>query len=96
MKVVLLAAGEGVRLLPLTATRPKHLIKVGGKPILHYCLEAVKKAGEWVELLTKEMQKGEVFEGKVKRILPFGYDPEQSEYVRLFSREKARDHTTHR
>jgi bifunctional UDP-N-acetylglucosamine pyrophosphorylase/glucosamine-1-phosphate N-acetyltransferase len=45
MKAVLLAAGEGVRLLPITATRPKHLIKVGGKPILQFCLEAVKNAG---------------------------------------------------
>jgi len=45
MKAVLLAAGAGERLLPLTATRPKHLLKVGGKPILQYCLEAVKTAG---------------------------------------------------
>jgi len=45
MKAVLLAAGEGVRLLPITGTRPKHLIKVGGKPILQFCLEAVKLAG---------------------------------------------------
>ncbi len=45
MKAVLLAAGEGIRLLPLTATRPKHLIKVGGKPILQFCLEAVKQGG---------------------------------------------------
>ena len=45
MKAVLLAAGEGVRLQPITSTRPKHLIKIAGKPILQYCLEAVKKAG---------------------------------------------------
>ena len=45
MKAVLLAAGEGIRLLPITATRPKHLIKVGGKPILQFCLEAVRHAG---------------------------------------------------
>jgi UDP-N-acetylglucosamine diphosphorylase / glucose-1-phosphate thymidylyltransferase / UDP-N-acetylgalactosamine diphosphorylase / glucosamine-1-phosphate N-acetyltransferase / galactosamine-1-phosphate N-acetyltransferase len=45
MKAVLLAAGAGERLLPLTATRPKHLLKVAGKPILQYCLEAVKHAG---------------------------------------------------
>ena len=45
MKAVLLAAGEGVRLLPITATRPKHLIRVGGKPILQFCLESVKNAG---------------------------------------------------
>jgi UDP-N-acetylglucosamine diphosphorylase/glucosamine-1-phosphate N-acetyltransferase len=45
MKAVILAAGQGVRLLPITATRPKHLIKVGGKPILEHCLDALKKAG---------------------------------------------------
>ncbi len=45
MKAVLLAAGEGVRLQPITSTRPKHLIKVAGKPILQYCLDSVKNAG---------------------------------------------------
>ena len=45
MKAVLLAAGEGVRLMPLTSTRPKHLIKIAGKPILQFCLEAIKNAG---------------------------------------------------
>ncbi len=45
MKAVLLAAGEGVRLLPVTATRPKHLIRVGGKPILEHCLDALKANG---------------------------------------------------
>jgi UDP-N-acetylglucosamine diphosphorylase/glucosamine-1-phosphate N-acetyltransferase len=45
LKAVLLAAGEGLRLLPITATRPKHLVKVGGKPILQFCLEAVRNAG---------------------------------------------------
>ncbi|MBX5321906.1 MAG: sugar phosphate nucleotidyltransferase [Candidatus Bathyarchaeota archaeon] len=45
MKAVVLAAGEGVRLQPLTLTRPKHLISVGGKPILEHCLDAVKACG---------------------------------------------------
>ncbi|MFB0501278.1 MAG: bifunctional sugar-1-phosphate nucleotidylyltransferase/acetyltransferase [Candidatus Bathyarchaeia archaeon] len=45
MKAVVLAAGEGVRLQPITATRPKHLIKVGGKPILEHCLDALKFCG---------------------------------------------------
>jgi UDP-N-acetylglucosamine diphosphorylase/glucosamine-1-phosphate N-acetyltransferase len=45
MKAVILAAGEGVRLLPITATRPKHLIFIGGKPILEHCLDALKANG---------------------------------------------------
>jgi polyribonucleotide nucleotidyltransferase len=34
--------------------------------------ESVKKAVEWVKGLIREVQVGEVFEGEVKRILPFG------------------------
>ena len=45
MKAVLLAAGEGLRLLPVTASRPKHLIRIGGKPILEHCLDALKANG---------------------------------------------------
>lgn len=45
VKAVILAAGEGVRLQPITSTRPKHLIKVGGKPILQHCLSALKASG---------------------------------------------------
>ncbi|MEM2937006.1 MAG: sugar phosphate nucleotidyltransferase [Candidatus Bathyarchaeia archaeon] len=45
MKAVVLAAGEGVRLRPITLTRPKHMISVGGKPILEHCLNAIKACG---------------------------------------------------
>jgi len=45
MKAVVLAAGEGIRLRPLTLTRPKHLISVGGKPLLEHLLTSLKAAG---------------------------------------------------
>ncbi|UCC33699.1 MAG: NTP transferase domain-containing protein [Candidatus Bathyarchaeota archaeon] len=45
MKAVILAAGEGVRLQPLTLTRPKHLISIGGKPLLEHILDSLKMAG---------------------------------------------------
>ena len=45
MKAAILAAGEGIRLQPITASRPKQLIKVAGKPILEHCLNALKRAG---------------------------------------------------
>jgi len=45
MKAVIMAAGEGVRLRPLTSTRPKVMLPVAGKPILHHLLLEAKKAG---------------------------------------------------
>ena len=34
--------------------------------------ESVEKAAHWVDLITRDLQKGEVFEGTVKRIVNFG------------------------
>jgi len=45
LKAVVLAAGEGIRLRPLTLTRPKHLIPIGGKPLLERVLLSIKSAG---------------------------------------------------
>ena len=45
MKIVVLAAGKGVRMLPLTNDVPKVLVKVGGKPFLHYVFESIIEAG---------------------------------------------------
>lgn len=45
MKAMVFAAGEGVRLRPLTLSTPKALIEVGGKPMLARVLENLKAAG---------------------------------------------------
>lgn len=45
MKAVLLCAGEGTRLRPLTFCRPKHLLPVGGRPVLDRVLSALSEAG---------------------------------------------------
>ncbi len=45
MKAVILAAGEGTRMRPLTANLPKPLLPVAGKPFLRHTLEAVREAG---------------------------------------------------
>ena len=45
MKGVIIAAGEGKRLKPLTQTRPKCMIPVAGKPILYHVLGNLKNAG---------------------------------------------------
>lgn len=45
MKAIILAAGHGSRLLPLTLTTPKCLVQVGGRAILDHQLDAVAAAG---------------------------------------------------
>jgi choline kinase len=45
MKAILLAAGHGSRLLPLTLTSPKCLVPVGGRAILDHQLDACAAAG---------------------------------------------------
>jgi UDP-N-acetylglucosamine diphosphorylase/glucosamine-1-phosphate N-acetyltransferase len=45
LKAVILAAGEGQRMRPLTATRPKVMLPVAGIPILEHLLSEVKAAG---------------------------------------------------
>jgi bifunctional UDP-N-acetylglucosamine pyrophosphorylase/glucosamine-1-phosphate N-acetyltransferase len=45
MKAIILAAGEGTRLRPLTSNTPKPLLLVAGKPFLTHVLEALKEAG---------------------------------------------------
>ncbi len=45
MKAIVLAAGEGVRMHPLTYTRPKALLQVAGKPLIWHVLSRLKIAG---------------------------------------------------
>ena len=45
MKAIILAAGKGTRMLPLTENVPKVLVEVNRKPFLYYVIENLKKAG---------------------------------------------------
>ncbi|TKX86680.1 nucleotidyltransferase family protein, partial [Halorubrum sp. SS5] len=42
MKAIILAAGKGERLWPLTENRPKPMLSVGNRPVLDYIVDAVE------------------------------------------------------
>jgi glucose-1-phosphate thymidylyltransferase len=44
-KAIVLAAGKGTRLMPLTLAMPKELIRVGVKPVIEHVIEVLKAGG---------------------------------------------------
>lgn len=50
MKAMILAAGRGERMRPLTDTTPKPLLKVANKPLIQYTIENLVRAG-FIELV---------------------------------------------
>ena len=59
MKVLLLSAGYGRRLRPLTKAIPKCLIPVNGKPLLQY----------WLDLLTHDENIDSIIINTVEKLL---------------------------
>ncbi len=45
MKAIILAAGKGERMLPLTKDKPKVMVRIGNKPILEYLIRSMAKVG---------------------------------------------------
>lgn len=61
MKCMLLAAGLGERLRPITDKIPKPLVKIAGKPLIEYHLENLKSAG-FKEVVINLSHLGEMIE----------------------------------
>ncbi len=70
MQAVVLAAGKGTRLRPLTDEKPKGMVEIDGKPILTHCFEQLVDLGadEFVVVVGYEKEKiiehyGDAFKG---------------------------------
>jgi N-acetyl-alpha-D-muramate 1-phosphate uridylyltransferase len=80
MKAMILAAGRGERMRPLTDFTPKPLLKVGGKPLIVWHLERLAKAG-FKEVVINHAHLGQQIEDALKDGVEWGlhiqYSPEK-------------------
>jgi N-acetyl-alpha-D-muramate 1-phosphate uridylyltransferase len=80
MKAMILAAGRGERMRPLTDHTPKPLLKVGGKPLIVWHLERLAKAG-FKEIVINHAHLGEQIERALGNGAAWGvsiqYSPEK-------------------
>ncbi len=51
MKAILMSAGEGTRLRPLTYGIPKQLLPVAGRPVIDYVIDNILKSKEIDEII---------------------------------------------
>ncbi|MBI5624163.1 MAG: NTP transferase domain-containing protein [Elusimicrobia bacterium] len=71
MKAMILAAGQGVRLKPLTDSLPKALVPVAGSPILELVIRKLKASGV-TELVINLHHKGDLIEEFLRKKGSFG------------------------
>jgi len=80
MKAMILAAGRGVRMRPLTDTLPKSLLSVKGKPLIVWQLEKLARAG-FAEVVINHAHLGHMIEAALGDGSRFGlsirYSPEE-------------------
>ncbi|MFH1222163.1 MAG: bifunctional sugar-1-phosphate nucleotidylyltransferase/acetyltransferase [Candidatus Micrarchaeota archaeon] len=73
MRAIIMAAGNGVRMLPLTETRPKCLLPVAGKPIAYHQLSELRKAGinEFVFIVREKKEQIAAYLSELQKELGF-------------------------
>ena len=72
-QAMILAAGKGERMRPLTDNLPKPLLPAGGKPLLQYHLENLARAGV-ARIVINHARHGELIESRFGTGSAFGVD----------------------
>ncbi len=79
MKAMILAAGRGERMRPLTDSTPKPLLEAGGKPLIAWTIDALVRSG-FTELVINHAHLGEMIEATLGDGSAYGasiqYSPE--------------------
>ena len=83
MKAMILAAGRGKRMMPLTADLPKPMLKVHGKPLIEYHIERLKRAGIKDVIINLAWQGDKIEQyfgsGKMHGVsIEYSYEPEEA------------------
>jgi len=94
MQTVILAAGEGTRMRPLTAHRPKPMLPVAGRPMLEHVLDAAVEAGASRLVLVVGYHDDDVREhfGDAYRGVPVAYAVQESQEGTAHAVKAARAH----
>jgi UDP-N-acetylglucosamine diphosphorylase/glucosamine-1-phosphate N-acetyltransferase len=61
-QAIILAAGEGQRLRPFTANKPKVMLPIAGKPIVQYVIEALAQSGVRYIVLVAGYKRGQLLD----------------------------------
>jgi MurNAc alpha-1-phosphate uridylyltransferase len=73
VNAIILAAGRGERMRPLTDTLPKPLVDVGGKPLIVWHLEKLAAAG-FARIVINHAHRGELIEAALGNGARFGVE----------------------
>lgn len=68
MKAIILAAGQGTRLRPLTYAIPKPLLPVGGRPVIDYVIDNLVKCKQIDEIFIAVSHQASVIEEYIKHV----------------------------
>ena len=94
MQVVILAAGEGTRMRPLTATRPKPMLPVADRPLCAHTADAAVRAGvdELIFVVGYEQTAVREYFGETYRGVPVAYAEQEEQLGTAHAVQAAREH----
>jgi len=75
MRAVILAAGEGLRMRPLTENKPKPMVEILGKPLLHHIFDSLPDEIDEIILVTGYL------EDKIKAYFGENFEEKKIKYI---------------